>query len=298
MKYEEICKTLLSEFTDIKKWEDDSKLSEREKMRPYYMAICLIYYLTEKFEKNDLETVKKGFSFIEKMLMSGDNKTKKLVKTGFLPSIHIINNYYEYTDDKFLEFMGIETKSAYDKFKTRDIKNYYPNVAVNPAIASVDVSHICDVRVIGNDLFLGIDCIYYFRNNKGTTMENDGVDTCYLVIKDYELISERPIGEYTKEKYYQKNVHRALKHAKKQGESLYTSFENFIHNNGIIEVQTFEYDYEKNTICIHGYGNSQTNSEWVGLTFQFSNLYLYWNDEILSHDYNENATYKNKNQNS
>ena len=295
MKYEEICKTLLSDFPDIEYWDYDSKLEESKKTRPYYMAICLIHYLTEKFENNDLETVKKGFYFIEKMLVSGDDKTKKLVTTGFIPSLHIVNNcykssYVKYNGDKFLEFMGVETKSAYDKFKTGDIRNYYPDVAINPAIHSVDVSEICDVRVIGKDLCLGIDCIYYYRNNKATTMGNDGVDFCYLVIKDYELISERPIGEYTKEKHYQKNERRALKHAKKQGKSLYTSFEDFIHNNGIIDVQAFEYDYEKNTICIVGYGNSQTNSLWVGLTFQFNNLYLYWNDEFLGHDYNVNAT--------
>lgn len=45
---------------------------------------------------------------------------------------------------------------------------------------------------------------------------NDGVDYCYLVIKDYKLISERPIGEYTKSRYYQKNQHRVLKQAKKR----------------------------------------------------------------------------------
>ena len=82
-----------------------------------------------------------------------------------------------------------------------------------------------------------------------------------------------------------------LKQAKKEGKSLYTSFDNFLHNNDI-GVQDFDYDYEKNTICISGYGNSQTNSVWVNLTFQFSNLYLYWNDQFLNHEYDGNSTYK------
>lgn len=68
MKYEEVCKSLLSDFPDIEKWEDDSELSEREKLRPYYLAVCFIFYLGRKFYQGELEIVRRGFSFIEKCL--------------------------------------------------------------------------------------------------------------------------------------------------------------------------------------------------------------------------------------
>lgn len=301
MKYEDVCKLLLNDFPDIKKWENNKKLSESEKLRPYYLAVCFIFYLSEKFYQGELEIVRKGFSFIEKMFVSSDNSIKKLAKSGYLVNIYFTKKQGDFPDlfenDKFLEFVGIETKIAWYKlienFENGNIKEYYPNVVANPKFTSVDESHILDVRVVDNDLYLGIDAIYYFRNGKITTLENDGVNACYIVIKDYKLISERPIGEYVKEKFYKKQEHRTLKLAKKQGKSLYTSFEDFIHNNGIIGVEDFQYDYEKNTICIVGYGNNQTNSVWVGLTIEFSNLYLYWNDEVLCQEYNENATYKN-----
>ena len=54
MKYEEVCKSLLSDFPDIEKWEDDSELSEREKLRPYYLAVCFIFYLGRKFYQGEL----------------------------------------------------------------------------------------------------------------------------------------------------------------------------------------------------------------------------------------------------
>lgn len=299
MKYEEVCKSLLSDFPDIEKWEDDSELSEREKLRPYYLAVCFIFYLGRKFYQGELEIVRSGFSFIEKMFVSSDNSTKKLAKSGYLVNIYFAIKKGDFPDlfknDKFLEFVGAETKIAWFKlienFENGNIKDYYPNVVTNSEICSIDESNILDIRVVGNNLYLGIDALYYFRSGKCTTMENDGVDHCYLVIKDYKLISERPIGEYTKSRYYQKNQHCVLKQAKKEGKSLYTSFDNFLHNNDI-GVQDFDYDYEKNTICISGYGNSQTNSVWVNLTFQFSNLYLYWNDQFLNHEYDGISTYK------
>lgn len=100
MKYEEVCKSLLSDFPDIEKWEDDSELSEREKLRPYYLAVCFIFYLGRKFYQGELEIVRRGFSFIEKMFVSSDNSTKKLAKSGYL-----VNIYFAIKKEIFLIYL-------------------------------------------------------------------------------------------------------------------------------------------------------------------------------------------------
>lgn len=58
-----------------------------------------------------------------------------------------------------------------ENFENGNIKDYYPNVVTNSEICSIDESNILDIRVVGNNLYLGIDALYYFRSGKCTTME-------------------------------------------------------------------------------------------------------------------------------
>lgn len=283
MKYEEINKKLFQEFPDFKNenYNPGKDFTEKQKENPYFIADCFIRYLEKNYDKNEMKIVKKCFDFIEEIFASGDEFDRKLLKNGYLVRLYF-SIFILGKADSFLEYMGNETKKQWlilrEKFAKGDIKEYYVDVVKNPDIGSYTscCSTVWDIKVIGNDLFLGFDSIWYSR---GRGYSGDAVDYCYIVIKDYKLISEVPIGEYYETNRYKKWKKEAQKDADKLGIPLYASFEDFLKdcpNDGT----DFEVDYSKKTITLHGDSIGKIHS-----TIEFSDLYLYYNDKFLDPEY-------------
>ena len=164
MKYEEVCKSLLSDFPDIEKWEYDSELSESEKLRPYYLAVCFICYLGRKFYQGELEIVRRGFSFIEKMFVSSDNSTKKLAKSGYLVNIYFAikkGNFPDlFKDDKF-GFVTYEGKKLKFKYNTQEYRLLELLLNATRAVSQSEVIDYLRLRV-----YLNTRKMEYVQNSK------------------------------------------------------------------------------------------------------------------------------------
>lgn len=280
MKYEEINQKLFQEFTDFKNvsYRPTIEFTEKQKENPYFIADCFIGYLENKYYKNETQTVEKCFNFIEEIFVLGDELTQKLVKNGYLVRLYLSRIILDKAD-VFLEYMGNETKKEWfilrEKFAKCDIKEYYNHFVKNPDIGSYSscCSTVLDIKVRGNDLFLGFDGIWY---NRGRGYDGDCVNYCYIVVKDYKLISEVPIGEYYETKRYKRWQKKAEKDAAKLGIPLHISFKDFLEDYPI-DGTDFEVDYSNNRITIHGDSIGTVHS-----TLEFSDIYLYYSDEFLN----------------
>ncbi|MCL2859103.1 MAG: hypothetical protein FWF46_00735 [Oscillospiraceae bacterium] len=104
----EVNKLLFKEFPEFyKQVEDDCNID-----LAYVMAGEFTRFLLEKYKKNDLDTVRRGFDFIEQLHLNKEHKIRELATIGYLESMLGTDLS---RSDNFLNFLGVESKKWWDK---------------------------------------------------------------------------------------------------------------------------------------------------------------------------------------
>lgn len=100
MKYEEVYENLIQ-------WFPGFYIDDEDRSLQYIVGSYFIRFLIDKYNDKDLDTLKRGFQFIENLHLSEDRKVRELATIGYLENM--LNTQLS-KSDQFLGLLGVESK--------------------------------------------------------------------------------------------------------------------------------------------------------------------------------------------
>ncbi|MBD5111589.1 MAG: hypothetical protein HDT42_03535 [Ruminococcaceae bacterium] len=134
-------------------------------------------------------------------------------------------------------------------------------------ILSCDCSTIEKAYVKDGNLHLKTDSFLYGDKNPYKC-------DCLLILEHFSLIDEQANADIIPRERWKECEEIAAN----RNLHLYLTFDEFLEST-CVEVQGFDFEWEKQYLTITGYDGNEDKALWCSLKFYFQNITAYWNEE-------------------